>query len=404
MAPTKQRLLEVATWAAWSLALLAFVLEVPLLIANEPFATTEVPPVVLAVEDLAFVAIATLSLLILRKQPGNRVGWAMMLVGVTFPVEGLFAELTAYSVRTWGVVGLSLLAGWVSRWVWIGSNLAVPLILLYYPDGELPSPGWRWAVRYIWAMAALIFMVSAVNGEPMDEFGGLENPIGIALPGVLDPLAAVAFSSFLLMPLVGAASLVPRYRRSDGVERQQMKLIVWVAIVALLFFLIYGYELMGDVGPTLDSIVNTIFTVFVGTAIAAGIVRYRVFEIDRIISRTVSYSVVVAVIAAGYFGIVTVVTRFLPSQDALVVAAATLAAAAVFNPLRRRIQAAADRRFNRSGYEAELVAREFASQIHDGHSVEQIGQSWHDAVVETMEPATAGLWLNDSALKSTRGR
>ncbi len=393
MSSRVDRFLRPAAWSAWAVSVVAFVVETVLLYLNAPFGAQEVPPLVTAIEDLAFVGIATLSLLILRRQPGNPAGWAMMAVGLTFPLEGLFFEVASYSLRKWGEIGLTLFAAWVVRWIWVGSQLAIPFILLYYPDGKLPSPRWKWAVRYIWTMAAFAVLGGALGVEPMVELGGLHNPLGVELSGPLAGLSSTLDRvGFVSLPLLGALSLIPRYRRSRGVERQQMKIIAWVAGVSLFFFGVFPFI---STGLVVESLGNTVFTVFVGVSLTAGIVRYRVFEIDRIISRTVSYALVVSIIGLGYFSVVTVGARLLPSQNALAVAGATLAAAAAFNPLRRRIQSVVDKRFNRSKYRAEAVTEGLSNRLDSALSVGEIGRLWEETVVAALEPAGTAVWLAD---------
>lgn len=380
-------------WFAWSVSVVAFLMSVVLMVENAQYDGRGSEVLVEAIEDLAFVAIATLALLILRSQPSNVVGWWIMLAGVTFPVEGFLAEFTQYGLRTWGQIGVVLFTGWVSRWVWIGAQLAVPLILLYYPNGRLPSRRWRGVVVFLWTVAGLGFLGMALNTAPVAEFGNLPNPIGVeAVMSVLGPIAAVALFGMLILPLLGALSVIPRYRRSVGVERQQMKLIAWVGAVALVFFAVPQFAL----SPLVNVIMSTVFTVYVGATLTAGIVRYRLFEIDRIISRTVTYAAVIATLAIAFFGLVTFATAILPSQNSLAVAASTLAVAALFNPLRRRIQTSVNRRFNRSGYQVETVSDQFAVNLRASLTVEEIADAFTGTVDQALQPSSMAFWLNRS--------
>lgn len=393
------RWLRFAAIVAWSVSVLSYIAGVVLTFANEQEDVVGSEAVAVAIQNLAFVAIATLSVLILRAQPRNPVGWGIMLAGVGFPLEEFFAQLTAYAVATWGVVGLTLFAGWASRWVWILGTLAVPIILFYYPTGALTSPGWRGAVYTMWGLAITAFALLSLEPTPMEEFGDLPNPLGVegvgSIPVVLS--AAVFFGLFLVPLVLGAASLIPRYVRSQGVERQQMKVIAWVGVVAVLYFFVL--ETFFQLGPIADPIVSTVFTVFVGSAITAAIVRYRVFEIDRIISRTVSYAIIVALLGVVFAtGVVWLPTTLGLRDSPLMVAGTTLLVAALFNPLRRRVQLAVDRRFNRSNAQAQLVTERFAAEMSTARSIEEISAVWVDTVNSSLRPEVAGIWLNHEHL------
>lgn len=383
--------LSLAAKLAWAVSVLSFIGGVYLGVANEDGSTELVAA---AIRNFSFVAIASLALLILRRQPSNRVAWAVMLAGVAFPVEVLFVEFTEYAVSTWGEVGVTLWAGWVARWIWIAQPLTVPLVLLYYPNGELPSPRWKPAVIAIWSSALLGWFYAAFSPMPMEEFGGLENPVAISeLPGWMDFIAAITFTALLLLPLLGALSLIPRYRRSKGVERQQMKLIAWVGVVSVLYLVVFS--ILVELGPIGEAITTTLFTLYVGVTLTAGIVRYRVFDIDRIISRSISYTVV-AVILGGAFAlaVVTIPNALGVADSPLVVAASTLAAAALFDPLRRRVQRGVDRRFNRSKFQADQVAEDFSSHISGSLTTEQLARQLVRTATTHLEPTSAGIWLN----------
>lgn len=385
--------LRFAAPVAWFLSLVAYVLSVALAMTNRQGDEAYGELAAVAVQNLSFVAIATLALLILRSRPKNKVAWAMMLVGVMFPLEAFFAEFTEYGIAAWGEVGLTLFASWVSRWIWIGATLSIPLILLYYPDGNLPSVRWRPVVPLIWGVVIITFFFSAVDPTPMEEFTrSMPNPFAVETPAWLTPIVGVVFWGLALLPVLGAISLIPRYRRSEGVERQQMKLIAWVGAVAVVYLLILRAVL--ETSPVADAISNTVFTLYVGAALTAGIVRYRVFEIDRIISRSISYTAVVIMLAAVFASGVVVIPNALGIEDSpLLVAASTLAVAGLFNPVRKRVQRAVDKRFNRSRYQADQVVDEFAGRLQHSQTKEQLADIWIEAVDRHFEPAMSGIWL-----------
>ncbi len=387
-------LLRVAAKGAWLVSVLSYLASVGLEAANKQDDEAATELVAVAIQNLSFVAIATLALLILRSQPENKVAWAIMLAGVVFPVEAFIAQLTEYALNAWGQVGITLLAGWVSRWIWIGATLPVPLILLFYPDGMLPSSRWKPVVFIVLSIVAITWVFSAFDPTPMEEFTGLRNPVGIeTLLSSFTMVVGIAFWGLAILPLLAAVSLIPRYRRSRGVERQQMKLIAWVGAVSVFFFLILDTVFQLD--PVADAITNTLFTLYVGAAITAGIVRYKVFEIDRIISRSISYTIVVAVLGAVFAVGVVGIPNVLGLKDSpAMVAVSTLAVAGLFNPMRRRIQTTVNRRFNRSKYQADQVAEEFAARLRRPLTAEQLGDLWVETVNTYFEPASSGIWLN----------
>ena len=383
-------------WACWIASLLSWVGVVVIAVTASEAADDASELVALAVENLAFVAVATLALLILKRQPRNMVAWGIMLAGVAFPLEEFVSLFTGYAITTWGPIGLTVFVGWVVRWIWIPGNLAVPIILLYYPNGRLVSERWRPAVYTIWTLAIGTFVLWAFDPTPLEEFRDLQNPL--ALQAIAEvPFAfwvVIPTGLFLLSPLLGAVSLVPRYARSEGIERLQMKVIAWVAAVALVFFFLP--ETILSVGPLADSILTTSFTIFVGASITASIVRYRVFEIDRIISRTVAYSIIVALLGVLFAaGVVWLPTALGLQESPILVAGTTLVVAAVFNPLRRRVQRTVDRRFNRSTVQAQKVAEKFVEQIRAVDDIQEITELWLDTVTSSLGPESAGIWLSD---------
>ena len=380
-------------WCVWAVACLAYIGDVILLVATRDFSPEEASVLVAAAEDFAFVLVATLALVILRSQPANGVGWWLMVAGLSFPLEGLFVGLTAYGVHHWGDVPLVLMFGWVTRWIWLLAAINIPFMLLVYPDGRLPSARWRPVAWSMWAVVVVVFMIDAFDPQPMEEFADLANPF--ALPGLsslLDSLSIVVLPLFSLFPLAGALALVSRYRSSGVFVRQQVKLLGWVAVVSVVFF---GFIVFQDLGATVTAALNIAYTVFIASVITAGIVRYRLFDIDRLISRTASYAVVIVVLVGVYTVGVTTLSGFLPAESPVAVAAATLAVAALFNPLRKRVQGWVDRRFNRSRYDAQRVMDGFVGSLREGIDGEGLVDGWVGVVADTMQPASLAVWVRE---------
>lgn len=378
-------------WVVWSIAVVAYLGGVYFMLQTAPASNEPQRLFVNAAEDLSFVLIASLALVVLRRQPGNRVGWWMMLAGLSFPLEEFFSGLALFGVSEWGPVFVTRFAVWVSGWIWILSQIVLPFIFLYYPDGRLPSPRWRWAARVIWIVAFALFLGTAFGPYESVEFG-MSNPGAIEF---LEPILAQLGVFFLMTPfltLIGAVSLIFRYRQADSVVRQQVKYLSLAAVLAVVFFIFSSVSDLGEMG---EALLNIGFTLFIGVVFTAGIVRYRLFDIDGLISRTVSYSVLVALLGLVFVGLVTTATTVLPAQGSLAVAGSTLAVAALFNPVRIRVQGWVDRRFNRSRYDAERVIDAFGDSLRAG--VDQIGlvDGWVGVVEETMQPTGVGVWVRD---------
>jgi hypothetical protein len=380
---------RLAPWLAWGSSLISWAGSAVLLPRNPSLDGVGIAALV--IEDGAFVAIATLALLILRVRPGHPVGWAAMLAGVSFPLESFISELARTSVAI-GAVDAAMWLAWVSRWIWVGGPLALPLVLLFYPDGELPSRRWRFVPPTIGVIAVISLFIAAVDTTPIVEFGGppITNPLGMALPPVVELVGGIVLFALAFLPAVGAASLVPRYRRSSGLERQQMKLIAWVGAIALVYF---GGVSFVSLGTVTDAILSAAFTAYVGLTLTAGIVRYRLFDIDRLISRTVSYGVVVGLLLALAFGLATAATSLLPFSDDWAVAGSTLVAVALFNPLVTRVRRWTDRRFNRTAYRAEEVLARLAAAIGTSVEIEHLTAACEAAVDEAFQPTAASIWL-----------
>lgn len=391
---TRRRL----AWLVWAVMVLAYVGEVVLL-----FLTADVPsldpfdqasPLVQALEDLAFVAVGTLGLRVVLRQPGNAVGWWIMAAGIAFPAEGLTSEIVQFGMDRWGPVGVVLAAGWVVRWVWILGSINLPFLLMLYPDGHLPGRRWRpllWLAVFVVVAAFVATAFSSLN-EP----GFPPNPLGIpALTVLFDiVLTYVVIPAQPVLTLLALLSVVARYRRSRGVERQQVKVLLWVGPVTLAFFT-SGF--LYDSAPVwLDSVLNFAFTVFVASAITLAILRYRLFEIDRLISRTVSYAILAGTLAAVYvIGAIWLPGRLVGEGSPLFVAGSTLLVAALFHPVRARVMKLVERRFNRSRYDPEQIADDFGRRVRDQVDTDVLADDWAFVVTETLQPAAVGVWIRD---------
>jgi hypothetical protein len=263
-----------------------------------------------------------------------------------------------------------------------GMGVFVPL---WFPNGQTLNPRWRWV-----SITAVLGVIGIIGGWALlaaqgagsadvnacDSIGSCSNMAGLVL---------------LLLAVIGAiVSLVVRWVRSKGAERLQMKWLVFA-------FGVFLVGVIAEFGGFQYSLVANVFLpaglFLIPVAIGFAVTRYRLYEIDRILSRTVTYAVVIALLAAIYLGAIAGTTIFLPSDSPLAVAGSTLAAAALFNPLRKRVQAWVDRHFNRSRYDAQRVMADFSDSLRKDVDQDHLVHGWVGVVSETMHPASAGVWV-----------
>ena len=354
---------------------------------------------------IAIVLVALISGLLVARRPSHPVSWLLAVAAVMGAVAGVSAELLpvgASSINDWQAL-LAIVSGpsWYGLLVTI-----VALIPLLFPTGSPPSKRWRWVgwaavaafgfMALLWALQERFCTDSGDNGCLVS----VPNPIGIR--GLSNPeesaMGAVFYGIMLICSVAALASLVVRFRRAVGVERQQIKWVLFSVGVFVGFTLIVDVvwiETLGGGEPPGYWLVQQALWVMIPLSVALAILRYRLYDLDRIISRTVSYALVIGLLGSLAFGLITLLAFFLPSDDPLVVAAATLAAAALFNPLRLRVQRLVDRRFNRSRYDAQQVIDGFSSSLQERAEPESVVDGWVDVVEETMQPVAVGVWMRE---------
>jgi hypothetical protein len=358
-----------------------------------------------AVLLVGFSAFAVAGALLVAKRPANAVGWIMSAVALMVSISLAGDSYAAYVMVTRGRPDwLTVVGALTGSWYWF-AILALVLIYmpLLFPDGRLPSPRWL-PVAVLAGLGTLGIVVLSTLADilTINEAPGYEidNPIGIEGFGNIEhsPLFGV-MTALLFICIVGAmASVVVRFRRSRGVERQQMKWFVYaVALIPLI--------------PTDDFLPGIISSaalcaVLIGlpTAIGIAVLRYRLYDIDVLINRTLVYGSLTALLVTAYVGSIVVLQatfRSLTGQDSqLTIVASTLAIAALFNPLRRRIQAFVDRRFYRRKYDAARILASFGARLRDETDLAELNEELLAVVRDTVQPAHASLWLRpDTASK-----
>jgi len=338
--------------------------------------------------------------LLARRLPGNAVGWSFALGGLMWAAGAAGDAWGDLAAAGFGEV--SALARMVTNlsafsWLW-AMPLSVQLPLLLLPNGRLLSARWRRAVAVLGAGVVLGTLgLATIPGviEATDPARHLVNPLGVRWLGPLPIVVGLTGAGLLIVGmLAGAIAVVLRFRRSRGVERQQMR---WVAAGGCCVLTAPITALIPILPDGVDSIVASLAILAVPVCVGVAVLRYHLYDLGRIISRTLSYAVVTAVLVGLYVAGVTGAARLAPGNSSLAVAASTLAVAALFQPLRQRVQSAVDHRFNRARYDADRTVDAFTRRLRDEVDLDAVRTDLLQVVHGTMQPTTAGLWLRDGA-------
>ena len=351
---------------------------------------------------VAAVSAATVGALVASRRPAHPVGWLLLGLGLLVVGNGVATGYVGYGLlaRPGALPAAAYLAG-IANSIQVLWVTCVSFILLLTPSGSLPSPRWRWWARVAVAAPVLLVALAAVDPQPLyPEHPEVGNPLAVAVPAGL--LVAAVAALIVLAALVAAAgSLVLRFRRAKGVERQQLRwLAVGAALAAVALLAAVAAGAMGNESVVLTAV--GICVALLPLATGAAILRYRLYDLDRIISRTLAYGLLTALLGLGFAGIVLGLGRLLPQDSSLAVAAATLAVAALFQPARRRIQQTVDRRFNRRRYDAAKTIEQFSSRLHQQIDLSTLTAELLAVADRTVEPTTASLWLRPPMKRSGR--
>lgn len=394
--------------AAWYLAAVTIIIAVTshalFTLGNEGWAPTPTgfgaPGGVITVIP-AMISVTTLSLLavvgglLASRRPANPIGWLLSVCGLILATFFITFQLGVFSGRTGGLGQLGSAAAWLSHWLWWPSlGLFLTYTLLLFPTGRLPSPRWRLPAAAGALAVVVVTVLLAILPLPLSATG-TPNPLGWSALAAVAPAADVA--GRLLVPALATlalTALLGRYRGATPVERQQLRWVLSAVGVVLVSAILQVSGLPDEV--RIGLLFAAVATV--PTAIAVAVLRYRLYAIDRIISRALAWTLLTGLIAGVYLAAVLTGTRVLAEVGVsgdFAVAAATLAAAAAFQPARRRIQTAVDRRFNRARYDAARVVTDFRTRLCADVDVDALRQRTLAAAGEAVAPASATLWLRD---------
>jgi hypothetical protein len=348
---------------------------------------------------LALVSAPTVGAVLATRRPRHPVGWLLLSLGVSIGLSGFLDGYAPYGLLA--RPGSLPAARWPAIYspaVTVAGIACLAFMLLLTPTGSLPSPRWRWWAR-VTAAAPVIFVVAlTLEPEPLDPaYRSVTNPLGLqALQLPIAITDVVASGITVAAVVVGALSLGVRFRRARGIERQQLR---WVALAALLVTMTILVVLAGMAlgNPLLIIWGAGVSFAILPLAIGAAILRYRLYDLDRIISRTLAYGLLTLLLGGGYAVVVLGLGQLLGRDSSLVVAAATLAVAAAFQPARRRVQQVVDRRFNRRRYDAAHTIAAFSARLRDQVDLDTLTAELLAVVDQTTQPTQASLWLRPQA-------
>jgi hypothetical protein len=368
-------------------------------------------PQIVAVLALAALVLAFSSVgaLIVARRPGNGVGWILCAGGLTIGATTLASGYAVFSLTGPSGLPATEWAAWFAYWIWVpGVGPAMTFGLLMFPDGRLPSRRWR-VVGWL-SVVALVTLAcgSAFTPGPLSDYPEINNPVGLApLEGSVLEDGGFGWGLLSASVVLSAVSIAVRYRGATGEERQQIK---WLAFAGVLIAVGWSASWVAQdatfASGGLLGVVSLLLgvTSLLGIPVAVGIaiLRHRLYDIDLVINRTLVYGSLTVLLALMYFGIVTATQAIFQSltgqeQPQLAIVASTLVIAALFNPLRRQIQAYIDRRFYRRKYDARKTLEAFSSTLRDETDLEALSDELVGVVRETMQPAHASLWLRPDA-------
>jgi hypothetical protein len=332
------------------------------------------------------------------RRPANPVGWLFLAGALSTAIKVLAGEYAIYGISTNpGALPLPYAAAWLSNtMVWIGPAISFILIPLYFPDGRPVSRRWAFVGWVALGSLPLFTLLYAVAPVEAVQGSGIQNPLGIeALRPFVKTFETVALVCYIALILAAAGSLVVRFLRSLGEERQQLKWFTYAAAMLPVWFLINRPIQVAF--PDLFAVLDSLFIAAVPIAAGIAILRYRLYDIDLIINRTLVYGVLSLLLGLIYFGAIVLSQAALRTlaggESPLAVVASTLAIAALFNPLRQRVQDFIDRRFYRKKYDAAKTLEAFSARLRDETDLDRLGGELVSVVHETMRPEHASLWL-----------
>jgi hypothetical protein len=358
-----------------------------------------------AIPVLALVSSATVGAVVAARRPAHPVGWLLLGIALSLTGTAATAQYFVYGllVRP-GALPAARYAVLYQPATTFTALTLIGFVLLLTPTGALPSPRWRWPARVMAATPVVLVLVVTLAGGPVDpRYQALNGPFDLrGLDGVLLAANRTALAVTVVGLVAAAASLVGRFRHARGVERLQLR---WVALAAVLVGLgavgvLFSLAVGGSGAGILVDVAIGCCLVVPPVATGAAVLRYRLYDLDRIFSRTLAYGLLTLLLGGGYALVVLGLGQLLGRDSPLVVAGATLAVAALFQPARRRIQAAVDRRFNRRRHNTAQTIQAFSARLRQQIDLENLTGELLAVVEATTQPTSVSLWLRPSVSAS----
>jgi hypothetical protein len=384
-------------WGMWASTVLAVVLALFLASLNEPSSSLRNTAVI----SLLILAFSTVGALVTSRRPENSIGWIFCSGAFIWILGELALEYGVYALITApGTIPAGAWAAWFGGWArGIGWFLIVVFLLLLFPTGRLPSPRWRpvlWGAIIFVAFFTLVSGLSPVSDDLRLTF--VRNPLGLELE-IMNLLGDVMYLVLPLPLLACGTAVIVRFRRSRGDERQQLKWFAY-AVAVMVFLFAFWFSLVLARNVTADALLFTVPLTGLPLAVGIAILKYRLYDIDVIVNRTLVYGALSAALVVVYLGSVVllrgVLFGFTGQSSQLTIVASTLAVAALFGPLRRRIQGVIDRRFYRRKYDAAKTLEAYSAKLRDETDLNRLGDDLLAVVRETVQPLPASLWIRST--------
>jgi hypothetical protein len=396
---------RVAWWVAWSLAAVTCLVALARLVlfvvdpaSSDSSSAPNVPGggvAMAAFEALVLMTVAVIGSVVAARQPRNAVGWILGVIPLSLSV--LILTTHVYWTLKFHDVGsehAAAIVAWLGSWTWVPA--VIPMVTLFpllFPTGRPPTSRWRPVVWMAATTVVLILFAEAFRPGKLQEFP-VDNPFGSAAATTL--IITVGDVLWVLTTVLSLASLVSRFRHSHGDERQQVKWVVMGAAMFVVTFILGGVT--EGINEDLSFAILMLGFMFIASGVAVAMLRYRLYDIDVVINRALVYGSLTALLAAVYLGSVLLFQLVLESftgGSGLAVAASTLGTAALFGPLRTRIQAVVDRRFFRHRYDAAQTLQQFSARVRDEVDLDLLTTELRNVVAETMQPQHVSLWTRE---------
>jgi hypothetical protein len=404
---------RVAAWLAWALVVLSVVLLVGGLVLSRAASSTvadlqfggETKSANVLADLVTLLIFSVVGAVVVSRQPRNTIGWLFCGVGVAVGLNSFAGDYAEFWLMSgFGMRSLGETAAWFSSWLWILLVSSPIFVLLLFPDGRPPSPRWR-PVAWCATLGITGFSLSlALGAGPLEDFPQILNPYSVDSPivGIVGGAAGVVAIGSMV---ASAVSLIVRLRRAEGEQRQQVKWLAYGGAMVVGTILVGGVITIWSVNVSIMVMNVALLGLPVFTGIA--IVKHRLYDIDIVINRTLVYGTLSVTLAALYLGGVAATQAVLGAitnqeQTQLAIVASTLVIAALFNPLRQRIQAFIDRSFYRRKYDVAKTLEGFSMKLRDDTDLEALRGDLVGVVRETMQPAHVSLWLRPQT--SSKGK